>query len=83
MDSWCLSIFGATTISAPKSSLYLSGCSGWMELAQVFSLFGKGWEQDSSHLWDGLLVGHGETVIKGLGANNSILFGVDDEASEA
>ena len=49
----------------------------------MFSLFGEGWEQDGSHLWDGLLISHGETIIKGLGAHNSILFGVDDEATKA
>jgi len=40
-------------------------------------------EQVSSHSRDRLIEGHCETIVKLLGADNTVLAGVHDEASEA
>lgn len=40
-------------------------------------------EERSSDLGDGLLVGHLDAIVEGLGAGDAVLLAVHDEATEA
>lgn len=53
-----------------------------LQTDSLFLLLCERWEQDSSHLRDGLLVGHGKTVVKSLWADNTVLSCIHDEASQ-
>ena len=54
-----------------------------MLISYPHSLFAERWEELGSHHWDGLLVGHGESVVEGLGADDAVLLGVHHEATQA